>query len=129
MIGDWRSRWGQGEFPFYIVQLANYGLVTEPGNSDVARVRESQLHVVQTVPNTGLAVAIDIGEENIHPRNKLDVGRRLALHALAKTYGRTMLCSGPIYRSMMVEGQAIRITFDHVEGGLVAKGGPLKQFQ
>lgn len=130
MIADWRARWGQGDFPFYIVQLANYYQVPkEPGNSGEAEVREGQLQVSQTVPNTGLAVTIDIGEENIHPRNKLDVGHRLALHALAKTYGRnTLPCSGPIYRAMAVEGQSIRISFDHLEGGLIAKGGPLKRF-
>ena len=112
------------------MQLANYYQVPkEPGPSGEAEVREGQRQVSQTVPNTGLAVTIDIGEENIHPRNKLDVGHRLALHALAKTYGRnTLPCSGPIHRAMAVEGQSIRIRFDHIEGGLIAKGGPLKRF-
>ena len=107
LIRDWRAQWGQGDFPFYIVQLANYyGVPKEPGNSGVAEVREGQLQVSQRVPNTGLAVAIDIGEENIHPRNKQDVGKRLALQALHKTYGRAVPCSGPIYRAMAVEGPA-----------------------
>ena len=129
LIGDWRARWGVGDFPFYIVQLANYSQVAkEPGNSGEAEVREGQLHVSQRVPNTGLAVTIDIGEENIHPRNKLDVGRRLALQALAKTYDRNVPCESPSYRSMKMEGNSIRIAFDHAEGGLVAKGGPLKRF-
>ena len=129
LIGDWRARWGQGDFPFYIVQLANYSKAPkEPCNSGEAEVREGQMKVSQSVPNTGLAVAIDIGEVNIHPRNKLDVGRRLALQALAKTYGREIQCESPIYKSMEVESHAIRIGFDHAEGGLLAKGGPLKQF-
>ena len=129
MIGDWRAQWGQGDFPFYIVQLANYwGVPKEPGRSGVAEVREAQVQVCNRVPNTGLAVAIDIGEENIHPRNKQDVGKRLAIQALNKTYGRTVVCWGPVYHTMTVKGQAICITFDHIEGGLVAKGGPLKWF-
>ena len=128
MIADWRGQWGQADLPFYIVQLANYwGIPKEPTDSGVARVREAQLQVSQSVPGTGLAVAIDIGEENIHPRNKQDVGKRLALQALHRTYGRAVPCSGPIYRGMAVEGHAIRITFDHAEGGLASKG-PLKWF-
>ena len=128
MITDWRGQWGQGEFPFYIVQLANYhGAPKEPADGGVARVREAQWQVSQRLPGTGLAVAIDIGEENIHPRNKQDVGKRLALQALHHTYGRAATCSGPIYRGMKVEGAAIRISFDHAEGGLAGKG-PLKWF-
>jgi sialate O-acetylesterase len=128
MITDWRAQWGQGDFPFYIVQLANYyGVPKEPADGGVARVREAQLQVTQTVPGTGLAVAIDIGEESIHPRNKQDVGKRLALQALHHTYDRAVPCSGPIYRSMTVEGAAIRLSFDHAEG-LVARHGPPKWF-
>lgn len=130
MIRDWRGQWHAGDFPFYIVQLANYyGAPKEPGKrSGVAEVREQQLKVSQRVPNCGLAVAIDIGEEGIHPRNKQDVGKRLALQALHHTYGRNVPCSGPIYRAMKVTGSTIRVTFDHAEGGLVAKGGTLKWF-
>jgi len=129
LIQDWRTRWGQGDFPFLIVQLANYySIPKEPGVSRQAEIREAQLKVSQRVTNTGLAVAIDIGEESIHPRNKIDVGHRLALQALVKTYGRIVPCSGPIYSGMSIEGQNIRITFIHVEGGLVAKNGPLQRF-
>ncbi|MCY2990654.1 MAG: 9-O-acetylesterase, partial [Planctomycetota bacterium] len=130
MIRDWREQWNAGDFPFYIVQLANYyGVPKEPGKrSGVAEVREQQLKVSQRVPNCGLAVAIDIGEEGIHPRNKQDVGKRLALQALAHTYGRSMPCSGPIYRTMNVDRQTVRVIFDHAEGGLVAKGGALNWF-
>ena len=128
MIADWREQWGQDEFPFYIVQLANYyGVPKEPGDGGVARVREAQAQVAKTTPAIGLAVAIDIGEENIHPLNKQDVGRRLALQALHKTYGRDVPCDGPTYRGMTVEGNAIRIAFDHADG-LVARGGPPKWF-
>ena len=128
MIADWRGQWGQGDFPFLIVQLANYhGVPKEPADGGVPRVREGQLQVAQTVPGTGLAVAIDIGEESIHPRNKQDVGRRLALQALHHTYGRAVPCYGPIYRGMNAEGAAIRLSFDHAEG-LVARNGPPKWF-
>ena len=82
-----------------------------------------------SVPNTGLAVTIDIGEEqNIHPRNKRDVGYRLALNALANTYGRDVEWSGPQYELFDIEGHAIRVRFLHCSGGLQAKGGPLRQF-
>ena len=128
MIADWRDQWGQGEFPFFIVQLANYyGIPKEPGDGGVARVREAQAQVASSVPGTGLAVAIDLGEENIHPLNKQDVGRRLALQALHKTYGRDTPCDGPIYRGMTVEENAIRVVFDHADG-LVARDGPPKWF-
>jgi sialate O-acetylesterase len=84
--------------------------------------------VSQTVPNTGLAVAIDIGEVDIHPKDKQDVGRRLALLALGKAYAKEVVDSGPIYKSMQVEQNQIRIKFTHADGGLVAKGGPLQRF-
>jgi sialate O-acetylesterase len=129
LINDWRTRWGQGDFPFYIVQLANYGgPAVVPEEKGVANLREAQLEVIQTVPNTGMAVAIDVGEESIHPRNKQEVGRRLALVALAKTYHQKEPFSGPIYESMKIEGSKARITFKFTEGGLVAKNGALKHF-
>jgi sialate O-acetylesterase len=83
----------------------------------------------RSVPHSGLAVAIDIGEANdIHPKNKAEVGRRLALCALAQTYGKRIEYSGPWYKSMKIQGNAIRLTFDHVDGGLEARGGELKGF-
>jgi sialate O-acetylesterase len=128
LIADWRTQSGQEAFPFYIVQLANYyGVPKEPGDSGVARVREAQAQVAKSVPATGLAVAIDIGEESIHPLNKQEVGRRLAFQALRKTYGRDVSCDGPTYRGTSVEGNAIRIAFDHADG-LVAREGPPKWF-
>jgi sialate O-acetylesterase len=124
LIQDWRKRWGQGNFPFYIVQL--------PGQKNVSnnpRIREEQA-VVLSLPHTGMAVTIDTGEPtNVHPHNKAPVGDRLARLALAKVYGRKIEYSGPMYKSMKVEGGAIRVKFSHVDGGLVAKGGPLKGFQ
>lgn len=130
MIGDWRKRFGQGDFPFYIVQLANFMQTKpEPGESEWAELREAQAMTAKNVPNSGLAVAIDIGEANdIHPRNKQDVGKRLALQALAKTYGQKLVASGPEFREAKTEGNAIRLSFDHVGGGLAAKGGALKGF-
>jgi sialate O-acetylesterase len=123
LIRDWRARFNVGDFPFLIVQLADYLDRREtPSDSEWARLREAQLYVSQTVPRSGLAVTIDIGDaKDIHPKNKQDVGRRLALAALAVAYGQQNESSGPVYRSMKVEGDAIRLTFDHTDGGLVAK--------
>jgi sialate O-acetylesterase len=130
MITNWRQDWGQGDFPFVFVQLANFmATEPEPTDSEWAELREAQLMTL-ALPNTGMAVTIDIGEANdIHPKNKQDVGKRLALWALAKTYGREVVYSGPIYESMNVEGDKIVLHFDHVGGGLVAGGAePLKGF-
>lgn len=125
MIKDWRSRWGQGDFPFYFVQLANFMAVSpQPQESGWAELREAQTMTLSQ-PNTGMAVIIDIGEAgDIHPKNKQDVGRRLARWALAKDYGfKDLVHSGPLFESMTVEGDKIRIKFKHIGGGLVAKGG------
>jgi sialate O-acetylesterase len=132
LIKSWREKWNQGDFPFYFVQLANYGAPqTTPdfGDGGWAQLREAQLMTWQKVPNTGMSVTIDIGDAvNIHPADKKDVGTRLSLHALANTYGQKIEYSGPIYDSMTVEGNKIRLKFTHLGGGLVAKDGPLKQF-
>ncbi len=124
MINAWRTRWGEGDFPFLIVQLANYGQPrTQPGESRWAEVREAQFLTARKIPHAALAVTIDIGEANdIHPRNKQDVGKRLALAARALVYGEKIVYSGPIYDSMTVEGSRVRLRFKHVGGGLVAKG-------
>jgi sialate O-acetylesterase len=129
LIADWRSHWGEGNFPFYIVQLANYWPVQpQPSASGWAELREAQSLAAANVPNTGLAVAIDLGETaNVHAKNKQDVGYRLALTALAGTYGWKVEYSGPLYESMTVEGSAIRLKFSHT-GGMAARGGPLSQF-
>jgi len=129
MIKCWRKAWGK-EFPFLFVQLANFmEAKPEPVDDAWAELREAQLMTL-SLPKTGMAVAIDIGEANdIHPKNKQDVGLRLALAAMKVAYGRNLVHSGPIYKSMKVEGNKIRLWFDNVGSGLVAKGdGVLKGF-
>lgn len=130
VIADWRQRFGQGEFPFYIVQLANFMQANpQPIESEWAELREAQALVAKAVPNSGLAVAIDIGDAaDIHPKNKQDVGKRLALEALAKTYGKPIVSSGPAFKEAKAEGATIRLLFSSVGGGLVAKDGALKGF-
>ncbi len=124
LVNTWRALWGEGDFPFYAVQL--------PGLKNVSNnpmVREQQAKIL-SLPNAGLAVAIDVGDpDNVHPKNKEPVGERLALIALAKTYGEKVEYSGPVYHSMKIEGDSIRIRFTHANGGLVAKDGPLKWFE
>lgn len=130
LIRDWRRVWGQGEFPFLFVQLANFmARDREPGDSQWAELREAQTMTL-AVPHTGMAVAIDIGDaKDIHPRNKKDVGIRLALPALADVYGfQNLVYSGPLYKSARVEGSAMRVEFEHVGAGLVARGGDLRGF-
>lgn len=125
LIRDWRTRFQSGDFPFLVVQLANYLERRDaPVDSDWARLREAQLHVSRNVAHAGLAVTIDIGDaKDIHPKDKQDVGTRLALAALANVYGRKLEYSGPAYRRMKVEGERVRLSFDHAEGGLVARDG------
>lgn len=131
MIKDWRNLWGQGEFPFLIVQLANYlAPPTEPQDGGWPRLREAQAFVANTVPHAGLALAIDIGEANdIHPLNKKDVGYRLALSAYKVAYGdKNVIDPVTQYDSMKVEGDKIIISFKNLGHGLQAKNGELKQF-
>jgi len=124
LIRGWRKGWNEGDFPFLIVQLPNQGTSPELGDSIWAELREAQFLTVKKVPNTGLAVTIDVGEEkNLHPPNKAPVGKRLALWALGTTYGKKIVYSGPLYQSMEVEGNQIRIHFSHTGSGLEAKGG------
>lgn len=125
LIRDWRQHWEQSDFPFYFCQLANYRAKTDqPGESVWAELREAQAKTL-SVPNTGMAVLIDTGEsEDIHPQSKQIAGERLARIALANTYGREVVSSGPVYSSMKIEGNAIRLSFDHLGGGLVAKELP-----
>lgn len=131
LIKDWRRQWGQGDFPFLFVQLANFmEAQSQPSESSWAALRQAQLETL-AVPNTGMAVAIDIGEWNdIHPLNKKDVGKRLALVARKVAYGEEGLVhSGPIYQSMQIDGNRIILSFEHAGGGLLAKGGKaLKHF-
>ncbi|MDD4921649.1 MAG: sialate O-acetylesterase, partial [Bacteroidales bacterium] len=129
MIKDWRKQWNK-DLPFYFVQLANYMKIDEnPVESGWAELREAQTQTLN-LGNTGMAVIIDIGETNdIHPKNKQEVGRRLALAARANTYGEKIAFSGPIYTSSKIEGNKIRISFKHTNDGLKTKDGqPLKGF-
>ncbi len=121
LIADWREKWGEGDFPFLIVQLPN---LIAP-NPDLPFVRESQLRVAQTVKNTGIAVTIDAGDPNNgHPHNKLFVGLRLAQAARHIAYGQDVVYSGPIYESMKIEGKNIRVRFTNTGGGLVIGSAP-----
>lgn len=119
MIQNWRDEWGAGEFPFYWVQLADFrDEKAEPAESDWAELREAQTMTLSALPNTGEAVIIDIGEgKDIHPRNKVIVGQRLARWALANQYGYEIAYHSPTYSSMEKEGDKIVLTFEHVNGG------------
>jgi sialate O-acetylesterase len=120
MIRDWRRVWGEGDFPFLFVQLANYG-ITPPIPSWPA-LREAQAMAL-ALPQTGMAVTIDIGDGgDIHPKNKQEVGYRLALAAEGIAYGMDVIYSGPVYESMAVEGDKIRLRFKYVYGGFAPKG-------
>ncbi|HVO73929.1 MAG TPA: sialate O-acetylesterase [Ignavibacteriaceae bacterium] len=112
MIRNWRNEWGGGDFPFYYVQIApfNYG-----ENSYSEKLREAQLKTL-AVPNTGMAVTLDIGNpDNIHPADKQDVGKRLALWALNKTYGKKIPFTGPILKSFDIKGNKVILSFDHAD--------------
>jgi sialate O-acetylesterase len=122
MIGDWRRAWGEGDLPFLYVQLAYFLMGDAQADLNWALLQEAQLKTL-SVPKTAMAVAADIGDAgDIHPKNKSDVGYRLALAAQAIAYGRDIPYSGPIYDSMSIEGAKIRLRFQHVYGGLIAKG-------
>lgn len=121
MIADWRQRWGQGDFPFLFVQLAGFN---RPGpDSSWCYLRNAQLKTL-SVPKTGMAVTVDIGHKSIHPPDKLDVGRRLALAARHVAYGEDLVYSGPIFKSLRIEGGKAVLAFDHVGGGLVIGAAP-----
>lgn len=126
LIQNWRAEW-ENDFPFYYVQIAPF----DYGKSPVGvLVRESQLKSM-SVPKTGMVVISDIGNrENIHPTNKIDVGKRLAKWALSQTYGKKNIpFSGPVYRKMEVQGENIKLFFDYAEQGMVCKGEKLTYFQ
>ena len=131
LVQDWRKLWNQGDFPFLVVQLPNFmAPQKEPvENGGWPTVREEMLRTL-AVPNVGMAVTIDVGEANdIHPKNKQDVGKRLAQWALAKTYGKDVLACGPLYKSMRKDGDKIAVEFAYADGGLAARdGGKLKGF-
>ena len=130
MIRDWRRAWGQGDFPFLFVQLANFkARQPAPGESAWAELREAQALALE-LSSTGMAVAIDIGEaRNIHPRNKQEVGRRLALQALHAAYGRMGVHSGPVFHRMQRKSGKIHVRFHCAGKGLTVRGKTLEGFQ
>lgn len=127
LIRNWRNDWNQGDFPFYFAQIAPYNYGTE---GYCPELQEAQMMTLSAINNTGMAVTADIGNiSDIHPRNKQLVGQRLALWALAKTYNRNdIVYSGPLYKTMRIEGDRIRLIFDQVGSGLMSLGGPLTEF-
>jgi sialate O-acetylesterase len=131
LISSWRKQWKK-DFPFYFVQLSSFGKFPNSNQgSEWAELREAQLMALQ-LPNTGMAVTTDIGNpENIHPKNKADVGIRLAAIALAKNYGIDAPYSGPIFEKMLVKANKAILNFQHVNGGLVIRDayGYLKGFE
>lgn len=130
MITDWRTRWNQGDFPFLIVQLPNIRAMGSAPDGDAwTLLREAQARVARTLPDVGLAVTLDIGEsKNIHPANKQDVGKRLALIAEADVYGMDVIHSGPTLKSFQIKGSEVFISYDNLGGGLVQKGDKLEGF-
>ena len=125
MIKAWRERWGQGDFPFGIVQLPNYREPKpEPADEAWSHLREAQRRTALWTAKTGLIVTIDIGEANdIHPKNKLDVGKRMCLWALTEVYGRKITSSGPMFRASKITRSKIILTFDQVGAGLKIRDG------
>ena len=124
MINDWRQRWQQGNLPFLYVQLANFKRVnTLPSESEWAEVRDAQTWAL-TEPNTAMACAIDIGEaDNIHPKNKQEVGRRLALAAERQVYGKNVVAAGPMYKSYAIEKNSVTLTFNNSGSSLTTQNG------
>ena len=130
LINDWRKNWKQGNFPFIIAQLPNFTEAElQPSEHTWALMREVQLKTL-SVPNTGLAVTIDIGEWNdVHPLNKKDVGKRLALAAQKIAYGNNeIVFSGPIYKSMEIADNKIILSFTNTGSGLITKGGDIPKY-
>jgi len=121
MIKDWRTKWGEGNFPFLFVQLANFKKpVSEPGESEWAELREAQTQTLQ-LENTGMATIIDAGDAaDIHPTDKQTVGYRLSLAARKVAYGENLVYTGPTYQGMKIEKNRIFLTFDHTGKGLQA---------
>lgn len=124
LINDWRKQFNQGNLPFIFTQLAGYGQITsEPVDHFWAELREAQLQTL-SVPNTGMAVTIDVGDPyDIHPLNKQVVGKRLAVQAMKMVYGETGLNTSPLYQSMKLSGDTIRIKFSNATKGLITKNG------
>ena len=130
LIGDWRNLFQQGDFPFYIVSLPAFmHHRDEPGDDAWAELREAQALTARSVKHSALAVTVDTGEaDNIHPKDKQVVGERLALCALADEYGKKISCAGPTFVSATKLPGALKLRFDHADGGLFVKGDKLEEF-
>jgi sialate O-acetylesterase len=126
LIQDWRAHWGQGDFPFFYVQLPGWDFDKKnpPPQQDWPWLREAQLFTLAE-PNTGMAVGIDVGDPgNVHPGDKLDIGLRLARLARKKVYGEELVANGPLYKDFVVEGSMIRMRFTETGSGLVPGQAP-----
>jgi len=138
MIRNWRHDWGQGDFTFLAVQLAPWDkgkkrsletIAEKTGDSDWAELREAQWLATRNLPKVGMAVITDVGDkDDIHPNKKEPVGARLALAARGIAYGEKIEYSGPIYKKMRVKDSQAILSFEHIDGGLLAQGGELKGF-
>jgi sialate O-acetylesterase len=128
LIRSWRSQWGDAELPFYFVQLPNFA-GGNPAGRNWARLREAQAKVLE-LPATAMAVTIDLGDpQEIHPKNKLEVGRRLALAAKALVYDIPGDYSGPVFSGISPEGSSLRVRFTHISSGLVAHERPVQALE
>ena len=130
LVENWRELWNMPDMPFFLVQLPNYMKKHDkPTDSGWARLREAQLKAALTIPSTSLAVTYDVGEWNdIHPLDKKSVAKRLFLGAKKLAYGEKLVCQGPVYKDMKIEGNRIILTFDTQGRGLKSRGGALKHF-
>ncbi|HEV7299129.1 MAG TPA: sialate O-acetylesterase [Tepidisphaeraceae bacterium] len=130
LVEGWRKDWDRGDFSFYIVQLANFMKRSEqPNDTNWAKLRQAQAEVAHSLPNSGLAVTIDIGDEkDIHPRNKQDVGKRLSAIALAKDYGQDVEYAGPTFENLGSTGDKLRVRFSHADGLTTTDGAAPKGF-
>lgn len=130
LVADWRKHWGLGEFPFLYCQLSSIG--TEKGYKAEywPEFRDGQRRMLGKIPNSGMAVTSDLGHpSDVHPRNKKDVGHRLAAWALARTYGRNIACSGPLAKSVLRDGSTLVVEFDHTDAGLKTSDGAPANFE
>ncbi|MCI4444118.1 MAG: 9-O-acetylesterase [Lentimicrobium sp.] len=133
LINDWRKKWNQGDFPFYFVQISSFNETNGNSNNGSmwAELREAQTQTLK-LPNTGMCVTTDIGNPtDIHPKNKQDVGKRLAAIALKNVYKQNIVCTGPTFKSMEIQGNKIIVSFENLGSGLSTpdKYGYLKGFE
>jgi sialate O-acetylesterase len=135
MVGGWRKIWNEGDFPFYFVQISPFKYYSGKVRRTLSPETLPEFWTIQsraarTIKNTGMVVTTDLVNDldDIHPRDKQDVGHRLALLARKDTYGEDLVASGPVFKRMKIEGDKVVLQFDHVDGGLMSKGGPLSWF-